>query len=225
MVTNRFFTHYEESSEQNLYEDLYAESIQIHGMDVYYIPRKRIEEDSTFREYTVTHYEEALKTDAYLKNVDAFEGEGDFLSKFGLEIRDQITMSFSKKTFREEVARYLRTERPLEGDLIWFPLGKKLFTIKNTNTKRIFFQLGTLFEFEVVAELFEYSNETFNTGIPEIDNTYNAFSTKEDLSDPVEDISDSDIDIIDLASQNKFFQSEGDKIIDEFSTDNPFGDV
>lgn len=225
MVTNRFFTHYEESSEQNLYEDLYAESIQIHGMNVYYIPRKKIAENNTFREYTVVHYENALQTDAYLKNIDAFEGEGEFLSKFGLELRDQITMSFSTKTFKEEVGKFLKIERPLEGDLIWFPLGKKLFTIKKTNTKRLFFQLGTLFEFEAVAELFEYANETFNTGITEIDNKYNAFSTKEDINEATPDISNTDIDILDLASQNKYFQSEGESIIDEFSTDNPFGDV
>jgi hypothetical protein len=225
MVTNRFFSNYNEDSEQNLLEDLYQESIQIHGIDIYYIPRKIVSIGGTFREAEVVRYEEAVLTDAYIKDVTGYTGEGEFLSKFGLEIRDQMTLNFSARSFTNDVGKFLRIERPLEGDLIWFPLSKTVFVIKNVNRKSIFYQLGALYEHEVTTELFEYSNEEFATGIAEIDNRYNVYSTKEVLDDPSPPIEDSLLHELDKQSQNKFFQDMGDEIIDDFSTKNPFGDV
>jgi hypothetical protein len=225
MVTNPYFSNYNHINEQNLLDDLVVESHQIHGIDVYYLPRKVITKENTFREATVSAYDQAFLIDMYLKSTDGFEGEGEFLSKFGLELRDQIVMSVARRTFQNDIGKLLRIERPMEGDLIYFPLSKALYQIKVAQKRTIFYQLGGLYEFTVTAELFEYSNEVFSTGIPDIDNVYNGLSTKEDLNEPFPDIDDSLLDILDTQSQNTFFQEEGDKIVDEFSTKNPFGDV
>ena len=116
----------------------------------------------------------------YIRSVDGFEGDGEFLSKFGVEVRDQITFSVALRVFENEVGSVLRRDRPSESDLIFFPFTKALYTIKYVNKKPIFYQMGALQMYDVVCELFEYSNEIFNTGIDIIDKTYNAFLTTTD---------------------------------------------
>ena len=96
---------------------------------------------------------------------------------FGLEIRDQVTFSVAQRVFNDEIGSYTSFVRPREGDLIFFPLNKKCFQIKFVNKFEMFYQLGALQTWEMTCELFEYSNETFNTGIPEIDIIQTKFST------------------------------------------------
>ena len=93
MATNFFFNNFSSSGEQNLIENLVIESIKIHGVDNYYIPRKIINRDNAFREQEFSEYGEAIQIEMYIRNVDGFEGDGEFLSKFGVEVRDQITFS------------------------------------------------------------------------------------------------------------------------------------
>jgi hypothetical protein len=108
----------------------------------------------------------------YIKNVEGFGGQGDFLSKFNLEIRDQVTFTIARRTFNNEIGAYTTFERPREGDLIYFPLNNKFFEIKFVEHEAIFYQLGALQTFDLSCELFEYSNELFNTGIDLIDSKY-----------------------------------------------------
>jgi len=110
----------------------------------------------------------------YVKSVDGFEGDGDFLSKFGLEIRDQMVLTVSRRRFTEEV--YLdgsdtvgTTDRPNEGDLIYFPLNNKLFEIKFVEHEAVFYQMGSLQTYDLTCELFEYSHERLDTGVAAID--------------------------------------------------------
>lgn len=108
----------------------------------------------------------------YIKNVESFAGEGDFLSKFNLQIRDNITFCVARRVFNDEIGNIEALERPREGDLIYFPLNNKIFEIKFVEHEAIFYQLGALQMFELQCELFEYSNERFNTGISDIDDLY-----------------------------------------------------
>jgi hypothetical protein len=105
----------------------------------------------------------------YIKSVDGFTGDGNFMSKFGLQIRDQVVFSIAQRTFNQEVANVTNQVRPNEGDLIYFPLNRKCFQIRFVNKFEMFYQFGALQTFELTCELFEYGNEQFNTGIPEID--------------------------------------------------------
>ena len=99
------------------------------------------------------------------------------MSKFGLEIRDQVVFSIAQRTFAGEIGAYTAMTRPLEGDLIYFPLNNKCFQIKYVNKFEMFYQLGALQTWELTCELFEYSNEVFDTGIPEIDRIQKQFSS------------------------------------------------
>ena len=213
------------------------ESIKIHGIDNYYIPRKIINRDNAFREQEFSEYGEAIQIEMYIRNVDGFEGDGEFLSKFGVEVRDQITFSVALRVFENEVGSVLRRDRPSESDLIFFPFTKALYTIKYVNKKPIFYQMGALQMYDVVCELFEYSNEIFNTGIDIIDKTYNAFLTTTDpfialtensLQILTEDgfhiiKEEYDIDYLDQTSQNDIFEAEGLDFLD-FTERDPFSE-
>lgn len=172
MATSVFFNNFLASQEQNLIENLIIESIQIYGHDLYYLPRIRESFDPIYGESAVSSFKSSYFLDMYIKNVDGFDGEGDFISKFGLEIRDRVTFTVARRTFFNEVGAPAELNRPREGDLIFFPLNKKVFEIKFVEHEAIFYQLGALQTFDIICELFEYSNELFATGIPDIDETF-----------------------------------------------------
>ena len=169
MATNFFFNNFSSSQEQLLIENLVVESIKIYGHDVIYLPRRLHAKDNLYGEDPSSIYNNSYNVEMYIKNVEGFEGEGDFLSKFNLEIRDRITFTISRRTFGEDIAAYEGMTRPLEGDLIYFPLNQKVFQIKFVEHEAIFYQLGALQTYDLVCELFEYSGETLDTGIPVID--------------------------------------------------------
>ena len=100
-------------------------------MDVWYIPRTLVGKDDILNEDDISTFNDAYMAEMYVKSVDGFEGEGDFLSKFGLEIRDSITMTIAKRTYESEVGGYEENVRPLEGDLIYLPLNNKMFEIQH----------------------------------------------------------------------------------------------
>lgn len=160
------------TSEQRLLESIIIEGLKIYGHEVLYIPRKMVKFDQLFGEDTLSKFEYALPIEMYLADVNGFSGEGDFVSKFGIEIRDQCTWIVSKMRWEEAVGRHNLTileQRPCEGDLIFFPQTRSLFEIKHADTKNPFFQLGKMYVFTLKCELFVYSNERLETGIDEVD--------------------------------------------------------
>lgn len=176
MATSLYFNNIGASNEQNLIEDLIVESIKIHGIDMYYIPRTTINRDDVLREGETYSFGTAVGIEMYVKNVNGMMGEGEFLSKFGLEVRDQMVLVVAQRSFANEITTQNARPRPYEGDLIWFPLTRAVYQIKFVNKKPIFYQLGALQVYELTVELFEYSSESFNTGIGEIDNLYSGMS-------------------------------------------------
>jgi hypothetical protein len=156
--------------EQKLIEDLVVESIKIYGQDMYYLPKTIIRYDPIYGEgRQAAEFNDALLAEFYIKNIEGFEGEGDFLSKFNLEIRDRVTLTIARRTFNDEIGELKSLDRPQEGDIIYFPLNRKFFEIKFVEHEAIFYQLGALQTYDIVCELFEYSNEKFNTGLDIID--------------------------------------------------------
>ena len=176
MATNFYFNNFSSSNEQNLYEDLIIESIKIYGEDMYYIPRVITNYDNLLGEDASSQYNHAIMVELYIKSIDGFTGDGNFMSKFGLQIRDQVVFSIAQRTFNQEVAIVTDQIRPNEGDLIYFPLNRKCFQIKFVNKFEMFYQFGALQTWELTCELFEYSNEQFNTGVDEIDSIQKNYS-------------------------------------------------
>ena len=168
MATNPHFQHFDATNEQYLVQDLIIESIKIYGHDVYYMPRTLVNEDTLYSEDTISSFNDAYVVEMYIKNVDGFEGEGDFMSRFGLEIRDQITFSVAQRTFKNLLLDSTY-DRPKEGDIIYFPLTKKVFEIRFVEHESVFYQTGALQTYDLVCELFQYEDQAIDTGIEDID--------------------------------------------------------
>ena len=240
MATNVFFRNYDNFNEQNLIDDLVIESIKMYGVDVMYIRRSLGAVDEVLNEDDLPLYDEMFQFEAYVKNVDGFEGEGDFLSKFGLQIRDSITFSVANRTFEKYVTReVVELIRPNEGDLVYFPLNEKMFEIKFVEHEQIFYQTGRLQTYDIRCELFEYSSERFETGNTEIDAIEDRYNldmgnyqvTLESntgimlLEDGDNLIQEYNLNTVDPLANNSIFRSQilTDGILD-FTESNPWGD-
>jgi hypothetical protein len=237
MATNFFFSNFKNSQEQNLLESLIIEAIRIYGEDMYYVPRKINNLDKLYTADDQSSYEQAFMVELYIKSVDGFSGDGNFMSKFGLEIRDQVVFSIAQRVFNQEIGAYTTQVRPNEGDLVFFPLNNKCFQIKYVNKFEMFYQLGALQTWELTCELFEYSDEIFNTGIPEIDRIQTKETTnildytiKDSLSVPLMDESNNyivveqyNLENILGTGENEMFKKESDQYID-FSAVDPFSE-
>ena len=155
--------------EQSLIEDLVIESISIYGHQIYYCPRTLVNKDDIYGEDTISEYNNAYLIDMYIRSFDSYEGDGTFLSKFNLEIRDQMTFTVARRTFANEIGTQASIDRPQEGDLIVSPMTKRVMVIKYVNNQPIFYQMGALQVWDLVCETWEYSNERLNTGIALVD--------------------------------------------------------
>jgi len=216
MPTNFYFNNFENSQEQTLIEDLVIESIKIYGMEVWYCPRTITSEETVFAEDELATFNSAYNFEMYIKNVEGFEGEGDFLSKFGLQIRDRITFTVARRTFADEVTGGVR---PKEGDMIFFPLTNKGYVVRFVEHEAIFYQMGALQTYDIICELFEFNQETFNTNVSLIDDTYNALSFA--MANNTQAVTEFVISTIDKQAQNEEFEDKGDDILD-FTEINPF---
>ena len=244
-TTNFYFNNFENSMEQRLVEDLIIESIKIYGIECFYMPRTLVAKDNLFGEDVLSKFEDAYPIEMYIKNVDGFGGDGDFLSKFGLEIRDEMTLTVSQRRFTEEISDTLTTEdagRPVEGDLVYFPLNDKIFQVKFVEHEAVFYQMGSLQTYDLTVELFEYSHEQFNTDIDAIDNVETAYSgdsgfyqllmedgsilTMEDGSRVINE--GYRIEDTDATANNEYYEAQtmsgSDANFIDWSESNPFGD-
>ena len=168
MARNKYFRDY--SGEQNTVEDLTIEIIKMMGKDMVYIPRTILTKDDLFGEDTLSKFDDGYQLEMYIQSVDGFEGEGDILSKYGLQIKDKIELIVSKKRFEEDIMVFEGITRPREGDLIYFPLSKTLFEINFVEHENPFYSLGKLYTYKLSCEVFNYSiQDDIDTGITIID--------------------------------------------------------
>ena len=171
MTTLRLIPH--KYSNQNLILDkLQAEAIDIHSMPMFYIPRKLVAEDSILGEDRLSEFQHAYPINVYVESADSFSGQNSFASKFGLQIDSTAVLQVSKSTWAKSVAQYGETilpNRPAEGDLIYAGFSKGLFEITFVDHQSPFYQLGQFYTYKLNVELFRYSSERLNTGIPDID--------------------------------------------------------
>jgi hypothetical protein len=217
VATNSYFQNYNNQNEQSLIDDLIVEAIQIFGVNTYYIKRSLNNVDEIMNEDRISTFTEAYGMEMYIKSVDGFQGEGDFLSKFGLQIRDQITFTVAVTTFKKYTLPFAKDiVRPNEGDLVYFPMNDKFFVITFVEHESIFYQAGALQVYDLKCELFEYSNQKFETGVKEIDEFYDSYDTSN--IETLEDLHDAD-----FGAKNIYFENETDDILD-FSETDPFSE-
>ena len=162
--------------EQRLVQSLVNEHLKIYGQEVTYIPRKYVNQSSIIEEVQASKFDDNFSIEAYVDNYDGYAGAGDVLTKFGMSLRDEVTLTISKERFEEFIAPFMDADddielssRPREGDLVFFPLGQRLFEIKFVEHEKPFYQLGNTYVYELKCELFEYEDEVIDTSIEAID--------------------------------------------------------
>ena len=162
--------------EQRLIQSLVNEHLKIYGVDVTFIPRKFVNQSTIIEEVTASKFDDNFLIEAYVENYDGYAGAGDVLTKFGMSLRDEVTLVISKERFEEFIAPFMDSgddfelsSRPREGDLVFFPLGQRLFEIKFVEHEQPFYQLGSNYVYKLKCELFEYEDEVIDTSIEAID--------------------------------------------------------
>ena len=163
-------------TEQSLIQDLINEQLRMYGVEIYYIPRSYITKKSVIREVIESKFTQALPIEAYVNTYDGYEGQGTILSKFGIQPLTDLTVTISRERFENYITPLIKdrpnvelSTRPKEGDLIWFPLGDRLFEIKFVEHEQPFYQLQKTYVYELKCELFRYEDEELNTDVDEID--------------------------------------------------------
>ena len=245
MPTNVYFNT-GTTAEQRLYENLIIEQLAVFGQDVYYLPRKLVNEDTLFGEDVSSSFNDAYIIEMYLDNIEGYEGQKEMMTRFGIDMQDEATWVVSKRRFEELIStdqNLIVSSRPNEGDLIYFPDGKKLFEISFVDHDDPFHQIQNLPVFKMRCRTFEYSSEALDTGVTAIDNietseTLDALQYQFELESETEAGTnylitedgdfivqeDYNLDTIDTSADNTFFETQGDSILD-FSEVNPFGEV
>ena len=178
MATNSYFTQ-GTTGEQDLIENLVVEQIKMFGKNVFYMPRTLVNEDTTFTEDALSKFDDAYEIEAYIEDPTGFTGDGDLFTKFGVRISDQVTFIISRKRFTEAVddnEQLIVEGRPNEGDLVYFPKANKIFKIMFVEHEQPFYQLGKIHVWGLKCELFEFSDEQFDTGVTAIDQIEQDFS-------------------------------------------------
>jgi len=191
MTTNFYFNNFPSrladapiTSEQLLVENLVIEALKIYGLDVYYLPRStRDQVDYLFGEDVLKEYRTAHPIEMYIENINGFDGDQDFISKFGLEIRDELTLLVSRLRFRYTVNGYTR---PNQGDLIYIPMTTSFFEITDVESEinqAMFYTLGrgrggNIYVYALKMKQFYFSNEIIETGIADVDNNIRDYYNK-----------------------------------------------
>ena len=177
MALNPFFLQ-GSVGEQNLMQELINEQLKIYGVEITYIPRKIVNRSTVFEELERSKFDDNFLLEAYVDTWDGYGGQGDIMTKFGMTLKDELTISISRERFEDFIAPFMEAmpddemiidTRPREGDLVFFPLGNRLFEVKFVEHEDPFYQLGKNYVYKLQCELFEYEDEVIDTGVEEID--------------------------------------------------------
>lgn len=162
--------------EQSLVQDLINEQLRMYGVEVHYLPRKYITERTIIKEVIQSSFDDAYPIEAYVQNFDGYSDNSVLLSKFGIQQTQEVTLVISKERWENyiqplsrEKANIKLSSRPKEGDLVYFPLGDRLYEVKFVEHEKPFYQLQKNYVYELRCELFRYEDEVIDTDIEEID--------------------------------------------------------
>ena len=177
MALNPFFQQ-GSSGEQSLVQSLINEQLKMYGVEIHYMPRKYVSEKTILEEVTASKFDDAYPIEAYIDNFDGYDDMPSTLSKFGIQATNEVTLIISKERFETYISPLMKNEsnvklstRPKEGDLVYFPLGDRLFEIKYVEHEKPFYMLRDNYVYKLTCELFRYEDEVIDTGVDEIDDT------------------------------------------------------
>ena len=224
-MRNTYFSH-GTHAEKRLYEDLIIEQLKVFGNDVYYMPRENISQDDILGN-TTDKFTDAYSIEMYVEDVNGFAGQGDLIGKFGLEIRDELTFVVSRRQFEilvDNPSNTLNINRPKEGDIIWMPLFKKFWQVDYVEDEDPMYQINDLPIFKLKCSVWEYSSESVETGVLDIDEKLDAIT--QDVLENQITLESGTTSSGSLLSENitgdirALLSEAGDTIVDETDSDN-----
>jgi hypothetical protein len=187
-MLNPFFLQGSQS-EQNLVQDLINEQLRMYGVEIYYLPRKYLTKNTVIREVIQSKFDNSYPIEVYVENYEGYSSNTTLLSKFGIQALNELTITLSKERFETYITPLIQnlpnielSTRPKEGDLIYFPLGDRLFEIKFVEHEKPFYQLQKTYVYTLTCELFRYEDEILDTGIGEIDDSVEIESNLQTLT-------------------------------------------
>ena len=180
MALNPYFQQ-GSKSEQNLVQSLIDEQLKMYGVEIHYMPRQYLKTDNIMNEVTESSFTDAYPLEAYVENYEGYDENPTLLSKFGIQATNEVTLTISRDRWETYIEPLMKNEsniklatRPKEGDLVYFPLGDRLFEIKYVEHEQPFYQLKKNYVYTLRCELFQYEDEVIDTGVDEIDDTLEA---------------------------------------------------
>lgn len=208
---NPFFSlhgqNFNNKNERDLMRSLHRECIGIHGVKIIYVPRILNKLDRLFGEDVLSSFEVKYEIAAWVENFDGYgPGGPDVLSKFGIQVRDELTLRIASLEFIQTTGM----KEPREGDLVFMPIDRDLLEVKWVEDQVQFYPLGQQMTFQLRLESFEYSMEKVKTG-SDMD-----LVSKKSLPSILDDIAP-------LEGDNKTLQDTSGPILD-WSEKSPFGD-
>ena len=224
-MRSTYFSH-GTHAEKRLYEDLIIEQLKVFGHDVYYMPREEISRDDILGN-TNDKFTDAYSIEMYVEDVNGFAGQGDLVGKFGIEVRDELTFVVSRRQFEilvDNTSNTLSINRPREGDIVWMPLFKKFWQIDFVEDEDPMYQINDLPIFKLKCSMWEYSSESVETGVGDIDDRLDSVTL--DVLENQISLESGTTSSGSLLSENitgdvKVLLSEaGDTIVDETDSDN-----
>ena len=183
MALNPYFLQ-GSSGEQGLVQDIINEQLKIYGVECYYLPRQYATTNKIIREVVESKFKQSYPIEAYVENFDGYGDNTVLLSKFGIQATNELTITISQERFKDYISPLIKNlpninlpnvdldHRPREGDLVYFPLGDRLFEVKFVEHEKPFYQLRKNYVYTLTCELFRPEDEVLDTGIEEIDDTF-----------------------------------------------------
>jgi hypothetical protein len=221
MTTNPYFTPYENTNEQDLYEGMVIEAIQMHGIDMKYMPRELLNGgDMLWSEDPDSYFDKSMTIEGYINEVDGYAALQDLMGKTGMETAGEFTVIFAKRRWKEEALTQLQVQNdvPKEGSLLYIPYVNRVFQIERVKDQVGFNNFGKKYVYDLTISTYKYSHEPLNTGVDQVDN----IQKHQDVN------LDGIISIDEMlkavpGSQNDYLQTEGNKVV-SFDKKDPFSE-
>lgn len=159
----------DQPKESNLMDNIASEWYWQYGSDINFLPRNVNKEETTFGEYLSATFEKGFPVRMFIEEVEAWSGNGDMYSKFGLQVTDECTLYINKTSFNNATSGVF----PKQGDLMYVHKSQKLFEISHVEdeVQPAFYLLGNRMGYKIQCKLFMYNHQTFNqapsAGIPD----------------------------------------------------------
>lgn len=217
-ILNPFVNFLNFKNTQTLADSLVAESIQMRGIELYYIPRKFVKPDIIFGEDPQAKFDKAWKFAGYLDSFDGYSGDNSYFSKFGLTVNDEVNISINPNLFKHQCAG---TE-PIAGDLIYFPMDNSLFEINWVQPYDPFYQVGQNVIRKITAQKFIYSGEELKPELQRNEGINIPEFSELDLM-PIHNIDGLADTNNDQYAESKAFNSEASEYVHEFYVANGEG--